>query len=198
MRICSTFLLLAVFCLQHVDTATRYSSSRHRQWYGVELTSQVFPTLEYSQLIWVIPKSQPFPPSNTPHLYSQILLYLRFPSQILSPFLPRATLTSLGNLVAMQMTVPKLPKAGTYLWPGLQDTANTGVYQEVLDGRSGTSWIGSEWCCKCVSVFLQSSISCWYLIPSNPNLPWGDGFNVHTLVPCTIRLQWNALPHWAI
>jgi hypothetical protein len=59
------------------------------------------------------------------------------------------------------MSIPKLPKAGTYyLWPGLQPTDNTGVYQNVLDGRSGTWWIGSGWCCK------------------NPNLPWGSGFNV--------------------
>lgn len=59
------------------------------------------------------------------------------------------------------MAIPKLPKAGTYyLWPGLQPTDNSGVYQNVLDGRSGTWWIGSGWCC------------------SNPNLPWGSGFNV--------------------
>lgn len=59
------------------------------------------------------------------------------------------------------MTIPRLPKAGTYyLWPGLQDTGNTGVYQSVLDGRRGTWWVGSGWCC------------------SNPNLAWGDGFNV--------------------
>lgn len=60
------------------------------------------------------------------------------------------------------MTIPKLPQAGTYyLWPGLQPTDNSGVYQNVLDGRSGTWWIGSGWCC------------------SNPSLPWGSGFNVN-------------------
>lgn len=59
-----------------------------------------------------------------------------------------------------EMTVPTLPKAATYyLWPGLQPTDNSGVYQNVLDGRSGTWWFGSGWCC------------------SNPNLPWGSGFN---------------------
>ncbi|KAK6958398.1 hypothetical protein Daesc_001197 [Daldinia eschscholtzii] len=43
-----------------------------------------------------------------------------------------------------EMTIPPLPKAGTYyLWPGLQPTDNSGVYQNVLDGRSGTWWIGS-------------------------------------------------------
>ncbi len=53
----------------------------------------------------------------------------------------------------MKMTAPKLQKKGTYyLWPGLQDTANTGVYQEVLDGRSGTWWIGAGWCCSFVSL----------------------------------------------
>ena len=83
---------------------------------------------------------------------------------------------------SMQMVVPTLQKAGTYyLWPGLQDTGNTGsfnlarristveaneilrsgVYQEVLDGRSGTWWIGAGWCC------------------SNPSLAWGSGFNVY-------------------
>ncbi|RDL32947.1 uncharacterized protein BP5553_08386 [Venustampulla echinocandica] len=61
---------------------------------------------------------------------------------------------------SMQMVTPTIQKAGVYyLWPGLQDTGNTGVYQEVLDGRSGTWWIGPGWCC------------------SNPSLPWGDGFN---------------------
>ncbi|KAF1979363.1 hypothetical protein BU23DRAFT_586592 [Bimuria novae-zelandiae CBS 107.79] len=45
------------------------------------------------------------------------------------------------------MQIPKLPKAGTY--------------QNVLDGRSGTWWIGSGWCC------------------SNPSLPWGGGFNTY-------------------
>ncbi|KAI1480124.1 hypothetical protein F4774DRAFT_94813 [Daldinia eschscholtzii] len=61
-----------------------------------------------------------------------------------------------------EMTIPPLPKAGTYyLWPGLQPTDNSGVYQNVLDGRSGTWWIGSGWCC------------------SNPNLPWGSGFNTY-------------------
>jgi hypothetical protein len=60
------------------------------------------------------------------------------------------------------MVIPELPQAGTYyLWPGLQPTDNSGVYQNVLDGRSGTWWIGSGWCC------------------SNPSLPWGSGFNVY-------------------
>ncbi|KAF1996536.1 hypothetical protein P154DRAFT_311205 [Amniculicola lignicola CBS 123094] len=59
------------------------------------------------------------------------------------------------------LAIPRLPKAGVYyLWPGLQPTDNSGVYQNVLDGRSGTWWIGSGWCC------------------SNPSLPWGSGFNV--------------------
>ncbi|KAF2183014.1 hypothetical protein K469DRAFT_635432 [Zopfia rhizophila CBS 207.26] len=60
------------------------------------------------------------------------------------------------------MVIPNLPRAGVYyLWPGLQPTDNSGVYQNVLDGRSGTWWIGSGWCC------------------SNPSLPWGGGFNVN-------------------
>lgn len=59
------------------------------------------------------------------------------------------------------MSVPTLKEAGTfYLWPGLQDSGGTGVFQEVLDGRSGTWWIGAGWCC------------------SNPSLSWGGGFNV--------------------
>jgi hypothetical protein len=60
------------------------------------------------------------------------------------------------------MVIPTLKAAGTYyLWPGLQPTDSTGVYQNVLDGRSGTWWIGSGWCC------------------SNPTLPWGSGFNTY-------------------
>lgn len=60
----------------------------------------------------------------------------------------------------MVMTVPPIKQAGTYyLWPGLQDTGNTGVYQEVLDGRKGAWWIGAGWCCRCVpspSHFIQT------------------------------------------
>ena len=47
------------------------------------------------------------------------------------------------------MHIPSLPNAGTYyLWPGLQPTDNSGVYQEVLDGRSGTWRIAPGWCCS--------------------------------------------------
>ncbi|KAL2063728.1 hypothetical protein VTL71DRAFT_5533 [Oculimacula yallundae] len=61
---------------------------------------------------------------------------------------------------SMTMTVPPIRKAGTYyLWPGLQDTSGSGVFQQVLDGRKGAWWIGSGWCC------------------SNPSLPWGSGFS---------------------
>ncbi|KAI8239501.1 hypothetical protein K4K55_001768 [Colletotrichum sp. SAR 10_96] len=60
------------------------------------------------------------------------------------------------------MVIPTLQQAGVYyLWPGLQPTDNSGVYQNVLDGRSGTWWFGSGWCC------------------SNPSLPWGGGFNTY-------------------
>lgn len=58
------------------------------------------------------------------------------------------------------MVAPTLPQAATYyLWPGLQPAGNTGVLQQVLDGRSGEWWIGSGWCC------------------SDPSLAWGSGFN---------------------
>lgn len=57
------------------------------------------------------------------------------------------------------MVVPPLPHAGTYyLWPGLQTDQYEGVYQSVLDGRSGSWHFASGWCC------------------SNPSLPWGSGF----------------------
>lgn len=69
-----------------------------------------------------------------------------------------AKLTSFTGEIA----IPSLPAAGVYyLWPGLQPTDGSGVYQNVLDGRSGTWWIGSGWCC------------------SNPSLPWGSGFNTY-------------------
>ena len=59
------------------------------------------------------------------------------------------------------MVAPPLPKAGTYyLWPGLQPADNSGIFQPVLDGRSGSWWFGMGWCC------------------SNPSLPWGGGFGV--------------------
>lgn len=60
-----------------------------------------------------------------------------------------------------QMVVPPIPKAATYyLWPGLQPDDDSGVFQPVLDGRSGGWWIGTGWCC------------------SNPSLAWGSGFAV--------------------
>ena len=52
------------------------------------------------------------------------------------------------------MHVPALPQAGVYyLWPGLQPTDNSGVYQEVFDGRSGTWRIAPGWCCSNPSAF---------------------------------------------
>ncbi|KAF2140288.1 uncharacterized protein K452DRAFT_319799 [Aplosporella prunicola CBS 121167] len=61
-----------------------------------------------------------------------------------------------------ELVVPELPAAATYyLWPGLQPTDGSGVYQNVLDGKSGTWWFGTGWCC------------------SNPSLPWGSGFNTY-------------------
>jgi len=59
-----------------------------------------------------------------------------------------------------QIVVPTLPSAGGYyLWPGLQ-TDSSGVYQNVLDGRSGTWWFSSEW------------------YTSSPSF-WGSGFNAY-------------------
>ncbi|KAJ7598788.1 hypothetical protein C8J56DRAFT_173957 [Mycena floridula] len=57
------------------------------------------------------------------------------------------------------MVVPKLPQAGgtPYVWPGVQ--SSNGVLQAVLDGRSGTWWIGDGFF-------------------GTPSLPWGNGFNV--------------------
>ncbi len=71
---------------------------------------------------------------------------------------PGQTFTGLSG----EMVIPKLPQAATYyLWPGLQPTDDSGVYQNVLDGTSGTWWFGSGWCC------------------SDPSLPWGGGFSTH-------------------
>ncbi|CZT51900.1 related to putative protein [Rhynchosporium secalis] len=66
----------------------------------------------------------------------------------------------------MDMTVPPIRRAGTYyIWPGLQDAGNTGVYQQVLDGRKG---------------------SC------NPKLPWGSGFSAP--VGSTISISNTRIP----
>ncbi|KAI1075544.1 hypothetical protein F5B20DRAFT_559342 [Whalleya microplaca] len=74
-----------------------------------------------------------------------------------------------------ELTIPTLPQAGTYyLWPGLQPTDNSGVYQNVLDGRSGTWWIGSGWCC------------------ANPSLPWGSGFNTYAKEKVTFSNALNS------
>lgn len=98
------------------------------------------------------------------------------------------------------MVIPPLPQAGTYyLWPGLQPTDNSGVYQNVLDGRSGTWWIGSGWYAFRFSFSLHETkpfdakhSSCSGLFPtvfhtnschrccSNPSLPWGSGFNTYS------------------
>ncbi|ETW76830.1 hypothetical protein HETIRDRAFT_242504, partial [Heterobasidion irregulare TC 32-1] len=57
------------------------------------------------------------------------------------------------------MLVPSLPPPGgtPYVWPGLQP-GTAGVLQAVLDGRSGSWWIGDG----------------YY---GTPSLPWGAGFN---------------------
>jgi len=77
---------------------------------------------------------------------------------------------------SMEMVIPTLPEAATYyLWPGLQDVDTTGVYQEVLDGRSGDWWIGAGWCC------------------SDPTLSWGGGFNVAAGTTVAIKMT-RAVP----
>ncbi len=67
------------------------------------------------------------------------------------------------------MLVPDLPTPGgtPYVWPGLQ--SNNGVLQAVLDGRSGTWWIGDG----------------FY---GTPSLSWGNGFNVYPGIQCTLSL----------
>lgn len=57
------------------------------------------------------------------------------------------------------MIVPKLPPSGgtPYVWPGLQP-GSAGVLQAVLDGRTGSWWIGDG----------------YY---GTPSLPWGNGFS---------------------
>ncbi|KAI5122255.1 hypothetical protein M0805_007120 [Coniferiporia weirii] len=59
------------------------------------------------------------------------------------------------------MVVPDVPNPpGTpYVWPGLQP-GSTGVLQAVLDGRTGTWWIGDGY-------------------DGTPSLPWGAGFNAY-------------------
>jgi len=59
------------------------------------------------------------------------------------------------------MIVPEVPNPpGTpYVWPGLQP-GSTGVLQAVLDGRTGTWWIGDGY-------------------DGTPSLPWGNGFNAY-------------------
>ncbi|KAK2068733.1 hypothetical protein P8C59_003361 [Phyllachora maydis] len=61
-----------------------------------------------------------------------------------------------GELVA-----PALEKPGDYyLWPGLQDPANSGVYQNVLDGRKGAWYFATG----------------YYKVGGlNGGLPWGEG-----------------------
>ena len=41
----------------------------------------------------------------------------------------------------------------------IRPTDNSGVYQNVLDGHTGSWWFASGWCC------------------ANPSLPWGGGFS---------------------
>jgi len=62
--------------------------------------------------------------------------------------------------LAGEMVIPSMPEPATYyLWPGLQPADSSGVYQNVLDGRSGTWFFGSGWCCQ------------------DPLWLWGGGFN---------------------
>ncbi|CZT11940.1 related to putative protein [Rhynchosporium agropyri] len=50
------------------------------------------------------------------------------------------------------MTAPPIKNSGdVYLWPGLQDVDQTGVFQEVLQGiygGTGKWWMQTMWCCS--------------------------------------------------
>ena len=103
-------------------------------------------------------------PPNFTFVVSLLLLLLPKPASAVSwHFLrfylpPTSEFTSLSGTIV----VPPLPRAATYyLWPGLQPRDNSGVFQNVLDGRSGTWWFAAGWCC------------------SDPTLPWGGGFDTY-------------------
>ncbi|KAK8229168.1 hypothetical protein HDK77DRAFT_447158 [Phyllosticta capitalensis] len=110
-------------------------------------------------------------------LLTTILLTLPTPSLAVSwyylRYYPSSSSQSFTALSG-QMVVPALPRAGTYyLWPGLQPTDNSGVYQNVLDGKSGTWWLGSGWCC------------------GNPDLAWGSGFNCYADETVSFSNTWD-------
>ncbi|KAI9722865.1 MAG: hypothetical protein M1828_004431 [Chrysothrix sp. TS-e1954] len=70
------------------------------------------------------------------------------------------------------MEIPKLPHAGVYyLWPGLQETKNIGVYQEVLDGTNGAWWFAPGWY---TNDTMRPSSFTW----AGKQEPWGRGFSV--------------------
>ncbi|KAJ9143350.1 hypothetical protein NKR23_g6514 [Pleurostoma richardsiae] len=61
-----------------------------------------------------------------------------------------------------EIVVPDLPQAAIYyLWPGLQPRDSSGVYQNVMNGITGTWHFGSGWCC------------------GNPTLSWGSQFDTY-------------------
>ena len=75
------------------------------------------------------------------------LMYTRMPSG--------AQVTAFSG----NMTIPPhISPSVSYLWPGLQ--SNNGVFQTVLDGRTGGWWVGTG----------------WY---GNPSAPWGGSFNIN-------------------
>lgn len=107
----------------------------------------------------------PFPllsslPSSSGRLvYSRMGYYVRRPPSP-SGHILMSILLSTFTAMSGDMLVPDLPTPGgtPYVWPGLQ--SNNGVLQAVLDGRSGTWWIGDG----------------FY---GTPSLSWGNGFNVY-------------------
>lgn len=91
----------------------------------------------------------------------------------------------------MDMIVPPIKQAGTYyLWPGLQDTGNTGVYQEVLDGRTGAWWIGAGWCCRFVK-YIYIALPAYHL--SSYHSQTSELTKFSTVIPASHGVQGSRL-----
>jgi len=94
-------------------------------------------------------------------MFSRILLFISFTALAVRAADWYTVEWDATEFTAMSgdMTVPSLPTPGgtPYVWPGVQ--SDNGVLQAVLDGRSGSWWIGDG----------------FY---GTPSLPWGNGFSV--------------------
>ncbi|KAK7517033.1 uncharacterized protein IWZ02DRAFT_434930 [Phyllosticta citriasiana] len=122
----------------------------------------------------------PFPQTRLLPLFLLVLLTLTSPShakkwyEVHFATIPHPEPVQFFFDFSGQMVIPKLVSPGAYyVFPGMQPRyPGGGIYQNVLDGRSGTWYFASGPCCF-------------------KELRWGNGFNVYAGETVTFDNKWD-------